>query len=114
MVKYIDQQQWSQLVHVVAVGLEDIDEFFTVKNDGLTFGAAPMYTHLCSFKSFLLYYKSKTCWGEGPTDDDVMNWTPKDFKKYCSSKAYHDDYAAKCPTNPLKISHRDGIYGNIR
>jgi hypothetical protein len=45
-------------------------------------------------------------------DDDVMNWTPKDFKKYCSSKAYHDDYTANCST--MKPSHRDGIYGNIR
>jgi hypothetical protein len=44
-----------------------------------------MYAHFRTFKSFLLYYKSKTCWGEGPTDDDMMNWTPKDFKKYCLS-----------------------------
>jgi hypothetical protein len=109
MVKYIDQQQWSQLVHIVAVGLEAIDEFFAVKSDGLTFGAAPMYIHLRTFKSFLLCYKSKTCWGEGPMDDDVMNWTPRDFKKYCSSKAYRDDYAANCPTTPLKPSQRVGI-----
>jgi hypothetical protein len=44
----------------------------------------------------------------------MMNWTPKDFKKYCSSKAYHDDYAADCLTTPLKPSPRVGIYGNIR
>jgi hypothetical protein len=69
MVKYIDQKQ---LVHVVAVGLEDIDVFFTVKSDGLTFGAAPMYTHLCTFKSFLLYCKGKICWGESPTDQQMM------------------------------------------
>jgi hypothetical protein len=54
MVKYIDQLQWSQLVHIVTVGLEEVDEFFTVKSDVLTFGAAPMYTHLPTFKSFLL------------------------------------------------------------
>jgi hypothetical protein len=47
-------------------------------------------------------------------DDDVMNWTPKDFKKNCSSKAYHDDYAAVCPTNSLTPSQRVGLYGNVR
>jgi hypothetical protein len=63
-----------------------------------------------------LYYKYKTCWGEDPTDDDMLNWTPKDFKKYCSSKAYHDDYAANCllPYHSLKPSPRVGIYGDIR
>jgi hypothetical protein len=34
-----------------------------------------------------------------------MNWTPKDFKKYCSSKAYHDDFDKACPTT-LKPSQR--------
>jgi hypothetical protein len=72
-----------------------------------------MLVHLRTFKSFLLYYKSKTFWGEGPMDDDVMNWNPKDFKKCCSSKAYHDDYAAVCPTTSLKPPQRVGIYGNI-
>jgi hypothetical protein len=42
-----------------------------------------------------------------------MNWTPKDFKKYCSSKTYHDDYAKACPTT-LKPSQRAGIYGSIK
>jgi hypothetical protein len=59
-VKYIDQQQWSQLVRIVMVELEEVDEFFTVKSDGLTFGAtpiyttsAPIYTHI---RTFLFYY----------------------------------------------------------
>jgi hypothetical protein len=52
--------------------------------------------------------------GEGPMGDDVVDWTPKAFKKYCSSKAYHDDYSAVCPTTSLKPSQRIGIYGNIR
>jgi hypothetical protein len=30
MVKYFDQKQWSQLVHIVTVGLEEVDEFYTV------------------------------------------------------------------------------------
>jgi hypothetical protein len=61
-----------------------------------------------------LYYKSKTCWGGGPTKDDVMYWTPKDFKKYCSSKAYHDDFATAFPTPSLKPSQIVGTYGSFR
>jgi hypothetical protein len=37
MVKYVDQQQWYQLVHIVTVGLEEVDEFYTVRDDGVTF-----------------------------------------------------------------------------
>jgi hypothetical protein len=114
MVKYIGQQQWSMLAHVVSVGLNEVNEFFTVQKDGFTFENTPMFIHLRKFKSFLLYYKSKTCWCENPTDDDVMKWTSKDFKKYCSSKAYHDDYVATCPTTPLKQLQRTGIYCNFR
>jgi hypothetical protein len=58
-----------------------------------------MLVHFCTFKSFLLYYNNKTGWGEGQTDDDMMNWTrPMDF-----SKTYHDDYAAASPTTPWKL-----------
>jgi hypothetical protein len=97
MVMYVDQQQWSALEHVF-LGFDEVEEFFTVRDDGFTFEDTPMLIHLHEFKSFLLYYKSKTCWREGPMDDDMMNWTSKDFKKYCASKAYHDDYAAAYPT----------------
>jgi hypothetical protein len=31
MVEYIEQQQWLTLAHVVSVGLEEVEEFFTVK-----------------------------------------------------------------------------------
>jgi hypothetical protein len=61
MVKYIDQQQWSTLEHVVSVGFDEVEEFFTVRDDGFTFEDKPMLVHLHKFKSFLLYYKSKTC-----------------------------------------------------
>jgi hypothetical protein len=46
MVKYIDQQQWSTLSHVILVGLEEVDEFFTVKDNGITFDSMPMLLHL--------------------------------------------------------------------
>jgi hypothetical protein len=94
MVKYIGWQQWSTLAHV--------DNFFTVQKDGFTFEDTPMLVHLQKFKAFLLYYKSKTCWGDGPTEDNVMLWTPKDFSWYCCTKVYHDDYAVACPSIHLK------------
>jgi hypothetical protein len=73
-----------------------------------------MLSHLHRFNEFLLYYNSKTCWGEGPTEDEVMLWTPIDFHQYCCTKAYHDDYAAACPTPPLKVPQRAGSYDSIR
>jgi hypothetical protein len=108
MVKYIEQQHWSQLVHVAMVELEEVDEFYTGRDDGLTFELSPMLIHLHRFKAFLLYYKSKTCWGDGPTEDNVMLWTPEYFSQYCCTKAYHDDYAAAFPTTPLKLSNNLG------
>jgi hypothetical protein len=98
MVKFIDQQKWSTLEHVVSVGFDEVGEFFTDRDDGITFEDTPMLIHLRRFKALLLYYKSKTCWGDGPTEDDVMLWTPKYFSQYCCTKAYHDDYAAACAT----------------
>jgi hypothetical protein len=71
MVKYIDQQQWSQLVHIVMVGLEEVDEFYTVRDYGITFESMPMLIHLRRFKAFLVYYKSYTCWSDGPKCDVV-------------------------------------------
>jgi hypothetical protein len=107
-VKYIDQQQWSTLSHVISVGLEEVDEFFTVKDNGITFDSTPMLVHLRRLKAFLAYYKSKTCWGEGPTEDDLMQWTPKYFEPYCCTKACHDDYvmAFAKPSVPFKLLNR--------
>jgi hypothetical protein len=86
MVKYIGEQQWSTLAHVVSVGLDEVGHFFTVRKDGFTFEDTPMLIHLRKFKAFLLYYKRKTCWGDGPNENDVMLWTPKDFSQYCCTK----------------------------
>jgi hypothetical protein len=112
LVKYIDQQQWSQLVHIV--GLEEVDEFYTVRDDGITFESTRMLVHLRRFKVFLLCYKNKTCWGDSLTEDDVMLWTPKDFSQYCCTKAYHHDYAAAFPTPPLNLPQRAGSSDSIR
>jgi hypothetical protein len=114
MVKFINQQQWSTLEHVVSVGFEEVGKFFTVRDYGIPFEDIPMSIHLRRFKAFQLCYRSKTCWGEGPTEDAVMCWMTQDLMAYCFSKAYHDDYAEACPTSPLKPSQRAGIYNNFR
>jgi hypothetical protein len=46
MVKYIGQKQWSMLAHVVYVGLDEVDDFFTVRKDGLH-----LKIHQCLFTS---------------------------------------------------------------
>jgi hypothetical protein len=46
MVKFIDQQQWSTLEHAVSVGFDEVGEFFTVRDDGISFEDTPMLTHL--------------------------------------------------------------------
>jgi hypothetical protein len=43
-----------------------------------------------------------------------MQWNPNDLTDYCSSKAYHDDYAEACHPIPLKSSKRAGSYCNMR
>jgi hypothetical protein len=55
-----------------------------------------------------VYYKSKTGWGDGPTEEDLMQWTPKDFEHYCCTKAYRDDYAMAFgkPYFPFKLLNR--------
>jgi hypothetical protein len=108
MVKSVDQQQWSTLEHVVSVGFEEVGEFFTVRDDGITLDDTLMLIHLHMFKAFLFYYKSKTCCDDGPTEDDVMLWTPKDFSQYCYAKAYHDDYTVTFPSTPLKTPNNLG------
>jgi hypothetical protein len=67
MVEFIDHQQWPTLEHVVSGGFDDVGEFSTVRDDGITFEDTPMLIHLQRFKAFLLYFLNKTCWGEGPT-----------------------------------------------
>jgi hypothetical protein len=56
-----------------------------------------MLIHQKLFQSFLLYYKRQTLWeGEGPSEAEVMCWTPEEFKTYLTTKAFHDDHAEYC------------------
>jgi hypothetical protein len=45
MVEYIDQQGWTELIHVTTIGLDEVKGFYTVKDDGCTFAAKPMLLH---------------------------------------------------------------------
>jgi hypothetical protein len=76
--------------------------------DGITFEATPMLVHVRRFKAFLLYYRSKMCWNDGPTDDDVMQWNPKNLTNYCCTQAYHDDCAIHLKSSKQDVSY-DGI-----
>jgi hypothetical protein len=53
MVKYDDQQQCLTLSRVILVGLDEVDKFFTVKDNGTTFDSTPMLFHLRRFKASL-------------------------------------------------------------
>jgi hypothetical protein len=62
-------------------GLEDSKDFEVFQYDGITIAGKPMLIHQKLFKSFLLYYKQQTLWEEeGPSEAEVMGWTPEEFK----------------------------------
>jgi hypothetical protein len=57
IVEYIDQQGWTELIHVTTIGLDEVKDFHMVRDDGITYSAKPMLIHHHLFKCFLLYYK---------------------------------------------------------
>jgi hypothetical protein len=58
MVKFIEQQEWSELGHVTYIGVNEVKDFHTVRNDG-NYEAKPMMFHLRMFKAFLMFYTRK-------------------------------------------------------
>jgi hypothetical protein len=93
MVRYIDQQGWTELEHVTSVGVDEIKDFMTVRNDG-SLDAKPMLIHLRMFKAFLLYYMRKRReLFTSLTEEDVLDITKTEFKKYCGSVEYHNNVA---------------------
>ena len=94
MVEYIDQQGWTELIHVTTIGVNEVKDFHTVRGDGITFAAKPMLIHLRLFKCFLLYYKRR-CRELYTTlsEEDVMYFTRTHFEEYCGSDEYDDDLA---------------------
>jgi hypothetical protein len=80
MMEYIDQQGLTELIHVTTIGLDEVKDFHTVRDDGITYSAKPMLIHLRLFKCFLLYYK-RQCRELFATllEDDVMYGFSKHF-----------------------------------
>jgi hypothetical protein len=92
MVRFIDQQVWTKLIHVTTIKVGEIKDFHTVKHDG-GYEAKPMRIHLRMFEAFLLYYKRKCCELSTLLDDndvaDIMSKTG--FHEYCGSDAFTID-----------------------
>ena len=60
MVKFFQEQGWTKLIYVTTIGIDEVKDFYTVKDDGMTFEAKPMLIHVRLFKGFLLFYKRKS------------------------------------------------------
>jgi hypothetical protein len=90
MVRYIDQKGWMELEEVTMIGVHEVKDFFTVRDDGI-FETNPMLIH---FIAFLLYFKRK---GQELLttlkEDDILDMKNTEFKKYCGSADYHADIA---------------------
>jgi hypothetical protein len=94
MIKYIWQQGWSDLEHVTTIGVDEVKDFCTYREDG-TYDARPMQIHLRMFKAFLLFYKRKCRELQTILDEeDVLDISKPEFKEYCRSDDYVVDLAA--------------------
>jgi hypothetical protein len=83
MVEYIDQEEWSKIHHVTSIGIHEVKDFHTIKDNG-SYEAKPLTIYLRLFKGFLLYYRRR-CNDFSMTLDkhDVMNLiTKKPFESY--------------------------------
>ena len=103
MVKYIDQEQWTDLVLVSTLIIYDIKDFHKVRCD-ITYEASPLKTHCRILKCFLLFYKWR-CSELSTTldEDDVFCFTKTKFLDYCGSPGcYHDIKVAEglAPATP--------------
>jgi hypothetical protein len=59
MVKFIEQQEWSDLGHVTSIGVNEVKDFHTVRNGG-NYDAKPMMIHLRMLMAFLMFYARKS------------------------------------------------------
>jgi hypothetical protein len=95
MVKFIKQKQWEKLFQVTNIKVDDIKDFHTVKNDGISLDEKPLMTHLRMLKCLLVYYKRKCHENDSVmSEDDVLNIRNDQFHSYCGSDDYFIDLAA--------------------
>jgi hypothetical protein len=52
MVEYIDQEEWSKIYHVASIGIHEVNDFHTIKDNG-SYEAKPLTMHLWLLKGFL-------------------------------------------------------------
>jgi hypothetical protein len=102
MVEYIDQEEWSKIHHVTSIGIYEVKDFHTIKDNG-SYEAKPLTMHLRLLKRFLLYYRRR-CNNFSMTLDehDVMTLiTKKPFENYMSLAEFFEDLAAcESPIKP--------------
>jgi hypothetical protein len=95
--------------------LDEIKDFATFRDNGITYEGKPMIIHQKKLRAFLLLYKRKMLWEEeGPTEDDALGWNLCEFNAYCKSKKVHDDdakYSRPCSVTPMRTSNGAGNYG---
>ena len=114
MVKYIDQEEWTELAHVTTLLIDDIKDFHTIRSDG-NYEASPLKTHCRMLKCFLLYYKWR-CDDMSTIlhEDDVLDlFTRTLFLEYCgSADCYRDIQVAEqglTPAAPRGVKPTPGI-----
>ena len=112
MVKYIDQEQWTELVHVTTLLVDDIKDFHTVRRDG-SYEASPLKIHCRMLKCFLLFYNWQCSeLSTTLTDQHVLAFTKTEFLAYCGSPGcYHDIQVAErlAPVTPHGVKPAPGI-----
>jgi hypothetical protein len=109
MVKYIDQQQWEDLSHILIHDVGDVKDFYTVKDDG-TFEAKPLSIHLRMFKAFLLYYRRKCIeyHDVSLSEAQVLLFQKASFRMYCCSSEFMEDLKAGDTTQSTATTKTGG------
>jgi hypothetical protein len=106
LVKFIEQQEWSELGHVTSIAVNEVKVFHTVRNDG-NYDAKPIMIHLRMFKAFLMFYTRKFHEMSTTLDEnDVIDFTNTQFKEYVWSPHYNDDLAMSGATPKPKLLPR--------
>jgi hypothetical protein len=87
MVKFIKNNEWTDLTDITTLSLDDTNDFTTV-----SYKDEPKAHHVRRFRGFLLYYRRKSLELSSELDkNDVMMITQKEFTNYCGSLDYHTD-----------------------
>jgi hypothetical protein len=91
MVRYIYQLDWKELEDVTTTGVDEVKDFFTVRDDG-KIEAKLSQVHLRKFNAFLLYNMRKgQDYHATLMKDNVLEMSQAEFKHYCGSTEYFTD-----------------------